>query len=286
MRPLVLCLALSGLLTGAVVARERQPLYRQMPAENKALAAAVVGDWRDLPRDLQHVPPGSPGRPMKTLAFFGIAPDMNVVEISPGGGWYTQILAQVVREDGQYSGAISDPAKASTERSRESITMQNQALREHFAAHPEVYGDAHLVEIDQGAPIFGEPASADAVLTYRNVRNWMISGTADKMFEGVFAVLKPGGTLGMVEHRANADVPSGDRSGYVSEAQVIAMATAAGFELVGRSEVNANPRDTKDYPAGVWALPPTLREGDKNRTKYLAIGESDRMTLHFVKPKK
>jgi predicted methyltransferase len=280
MRLLALSLALSSLLAGVAVADDHKGHHGA--GADKAIAAAVAGDWRDpknLPRDQYR-------HPTETLAFFGIKPDMDLVEISPGGGWYTEILAPLVREDGQYSGVVNDPAKASSDRARDYAANQNKTLRDKLAARPEVYGDARLVEIDPQAPVFGAPASADAVLTFRNVHNWMMSGTADKMFAGFFAVLKPGGILGVVEHRANADVPAGDRSGYVSEAQVIAMAKAAGFELVGRSEVNANPKDTKDYADGVWTLPPSLRKGDQDREKYLAIGESDRMTLRFAKPAK
>lgn len=281
MRLLAFSLALSSLIAGAAFAKDEAG-GAGTAAQADSIATAIAGDWRDpknVARDVYR-------HPQQTLLFFGVEPDMNVVEIAPGGGWYTEILAPLLREDGRYTGAVNDPAKASSERSRESTSKQNQALRDRFSARPEVYGDARLMEIDPAAPVFGAPASADAVLTFRNVHNWMAAGTAEQMFAGFYAVLKPGGILGVVEHRANADVPKGDKSGYVSEAQVIAFAKAAGFELVARSEINANPKDTKDYPAGVWTLPPVLREGDKDREKYLAIGESDRMTLRFVKPAK
>jgi len=124
----------------------------------------------------------------------------------------------------------------------------------------------------------------DAVLTFRNVHNWRGNKQAEGMFKAFYEVLKKGGTLGVVEHRANQDVAIDDKSGYVSEAQVIALATQAGFKLVAKSEINANTKDTKDYPGGVWTLPPTYGQGDKDREKYAAIGESDRMTLKFVKP--
>ena len=297
MRRLPLTIALSCLIMGGAFAKEeprggQSPLNNslstgvnsQSPANSQSdpVASVLSGDWRDP----KNVARDAYRHPAQTLAFFGVKPDQSIIEISPGAGWYTEVLAPLLRKDGRYVGAVNDPTLAANERSRENTAKQNQALRDRFAARADVYGAAQLVEIDPANPVFGRPASADAVLTFRNVHNWMMAGTAEKMFAGFFAVLKPGGTLGVVEHRANADVPAGDSSGYVSEAQVIAFAKAAGFELVARSEINANPKDTKDYPNGVWTLPPVLREGDKDREKYLAIGESDRMTLRFAKPAK
>lgn len=250
-------------------------------AAPSALDAAIAGAWRTpefVARDVYR-------NPKATLEFFGVRPDMTVIEIWPGGGWYAEILAPLLRDGGRYVGAIVDPASAPTERGRDYYTEQNALLRAKFEANPEVYGQATLVETDPAAPVFGEPGSADAVLTFRNVHNWMMAGNAQPMFDGFFAVLRPGGVLGVVEHRADQDVPEGDRSGYVSENQVIAFATAAGFVLEERSEINANPRDSKDHPNGVWTLPPTLRvpEG-QDAQKYRDISESDRMTLRFRKP--
>jgi len=289
MRRIPLAIALCALLT-ANVSAERESATNSPPAlkvqasqvQSNPLGAVLAGDWRDpknVARDVYR-------HPQQTLDFFGVRPDQTVVEISPGGGWYTEVLAPLLREKGRYYGAVNNPALASSDRARDGSAKQNGTLRGRFHARTDVYGDAQLVEIDPANPVFGRPASADAVLTFRNVHNWMMAGQAEGMFKGFFAVLKPGGTLGVVEHRANTDVPAGDRSGYVSEAQVIASAKAAGFELAGRSEINANPKDSKDYPNGVWTLPPVLREGDKDREKYLAIGESDRMTLRFIKPTK
>ena len=247
-----------------------------------ALDAAIAGDWR-TPANVARDGFRNPG---PTLGFFGVTPSMTVIEITPGGGWYAEILAPYLRDGGRYIGAVADPAKASSPRATEYFTGQNQALRDKFAAQPEVYGKAALVEIDPKAPVFGAAASADAVLTFRNVHNWMMGDQDAGMFKGFFEVLKPGGVLGVVEHRAKADVPDGDRSGYVSEAQVIAMATAAGFVLEEKSEINANPKDDTDHPNGVWTLPPSLNvpEGE-DKAAYEAVGESDRMTLRFRKPK-
>ena len=246
-----------------------------------ALDAAIAGEWRD-PANVARDRFRNPG---PTLAFFGVTPGMTVIEMTPGGGWYAEILAPYLRDGGRYIGAVNDPAKASNERANAYFTRQNQALRDKFAAKPEVFGKANLVEIDPAAPVFGEAGSADAVLTFRNVHNWMMGDQEAGMFKGFFDVLKPGGVLGVVEHRAKADVPDGDRSGYVSEAQVIAMAQAAGFVLEAKSEINANPKDDTDHPNGVWTLPPTLNvpEGE-DKAAYEAIGESDRMTLRFRKP--
>ncbi|HET6604804.1 MAG TPA: methyltransferase [Xanthomonadaceae bacterium] len=222
--------------------------------------------------------------PAQTLAFFGIGPEMTVVEVTPGGGWYAEILVPLLREQGRYIGMIYDPQAVESERAREYYTKSNAGLREKFAAHPQVYDRAELVEIDPAAPKIAEAGSADLVLTFRNVHNWINSGDAPALFAAFHAVLKPGGVLGVVEHRAAPDTPYSRESGYVTEAEVIALAQGAGFELAAQSEINANPADTKDHEAGVWTLPPTLRLGEQDREKYVAIGESDRMTLKFVKP--
>jgi len=228
------------------------------------LKAAVAADHRsvgNVARDVWR-------HPYETLSFFGIKPTDTVVELAPGGGWYTEILAPYLRDGGQLIAAEGGSV---------------QALREKFAADAETYGKAQVLEFDPAAPVLGKPGSADVVLTFRNVHNWRMSNQAEGMFRAFFAVLKKGGTLGVVEHRADKDVPADDKSGYVSEAQVIALAKQAGFVFAGRSEINANGNDTKDYADGVWTLPPTYRLGDTDRAKYAAIGESDRMTLKFVK---
>lgn len=244
------------------------------------LDAAIAGTWRTpefAARDVWR-------HPRATLTFFGVTPDQHLIEITPGGGWYTEILAPLLREHGHYVGAMVDPASASSEGAQTYYAKQKADLEAKLAANAEVYGTPELRAFDVKVPALGAPGSADTVLTFRNVHNWMIAGTAEAMFKSFFEVLKPGGTLGVVEHRAASAVPEGDRSGYVGQDQVIAMANAAGFVLEESSEINANPADTKDHEAGVWSLPPVLRLGEKDREKYLAIGESDRMTLRFRKP--
>jgi predicted methyltransferase len=256
------------------------PPVAAVPAD-AALAAALAGPARSgdtLARDAWR-------HPLETLTFFALAPDQTVVEVTPGGGWYTEILAPYLREHGRYIGAVIDPAKAGSDNARDYYAKSNDELRARLAAAPAAYDRAVLVEVDPQAPVFAEPGTVDRVLTFRNVHNWIGNGSVAAMFRGFHAALKPGGILGVVEHRAAADVPPGDRSGYLSEAQVIAYATAAGFELQDRSEINANPKDTRDHPNGVWTLPPTLRvPAGEDAKKYQEIGESDRMTLRFVKP--
>ncbi|MCK9488901.1 MAG: methyltransferase [Xanthomonadales bacterium] len=224
--------------------------------------------------------------PAQTLAFFGLRPDATVIEVTPGGGWYTQVLAPVLRGHGQLVTAVIDPASAANERSRDYYTRANEGFRNLLAEAPTVYDQVRVHEFAVSEPRFGDDNSADLVLTFRNVHNWVGSGAAPGMFEGFFDVLKPGGVLGVVEHSVAAD-SAGERpdSGYMTEQAVIDLATAAGFELAARSDINANPADAGDHPNGVWNLPPSLRvaEGEE-AARYEAIGESNRMTLKFVKP--
>lgn len=250
-----------------------------LPAPDAALQKAIDGNWRDrvyVQRDVYR-------HPGQTLAFFGIKPTQTVIEITPGGGWYSEILAPYLRDKGKYVAAVVDPAAVPEGRGRDSAQRGRDELEKKFAAKPEVYGKPSFVSYVPKTPSFGVDNSADLVLTFRNVHNWRMAGNAEAMFAGFYKVLKPGGVLGVVEHRAKADVPAGDKSGYVGQAQLIAMAEAAGFKLAGKSEVNANPRDTKDYAGGVWTLPPSNNHDKADDAKYKAIGESDRMTLKFVK---
>jgi predicted methyltransferase len=222
--------------------------------------------------------------PKEGLLFFGIQPSMAVVEVWPSAGWWTEILGPLLRDEGTYYAAWFPTESPKTpgylkEREKDFDSM--------LAARPDLYGK--VVKTKLLAPEYVDIApkgSADMVLTFRNVHNWAKAGNADAMFNAFYEALKPGGILGVVDHRAKPGTPFKQQidSGYLTEEYVISTAEKAGFKLAAKSEVNANPKDTKDYPGGVWTLPPTLREGDKNREKYLAIGESDRMTLKFVKP--
>ncbi|KAF1696173.1 methyltransferase [Pseudoxanthomonas jiangsuensis] len=276
------CMLAVGLALAAPLAQAVKPAdTATLPAPDAALQAAIDNGSRDpanVARDV-HRHPG------QTLAFFGIRPDQTVVEITPGGGWYAEILAPYLKANGHYVAAVVDPQAVAEGRGRDYQQRSKDGLEKKFAGAPAQFDRAHVVAYDPAAPSFGPAGSADLVLTFRNVHNWRQAGQAEGMFKGFFEVLKPGGVLGVVEHRARADVAADDKSGYVGQDQVIALARAAGFELAGSSEVNANPRDTKDHPNGVWTLPPSNNHPEADRAKYQAIGESDRMTLRFVKPR-
>lgn len=219
--------------------------------------------------------------PVETLMFFGIRPDMTVVEVSPGGGgWYTEILAPFLRESGAYYAGSYDP-----ESEREYYRRNAVRYQEKLAAHPEHYDRVKVTVFAPPGHVDPAPAgSADLVLTFRNTHNWLRSeGAAEAAFAGFHRMLKPGGVLGVVQHRARPGTPLDAAKGYITEAKVVGLAEAAGFRLVAKSEINANPKDTADHPEGVWTLPPSLRLKDVDREKYMAIGESDRMTLKFVR---
>ena len=223
--------------------------------------------------------------PAETLAWFGITDNMTVVEIWPGSaGWYMEILAPFLKDKGKYYAAGPD-----SESSVDYIQRSLKSMNDKVAGNADLYGAVAVTELapQAGKTTIAPEGSADMVLTFRNVHNWMSGDYADAVFAAMYKALKPGGILGLTEHRENADAEQDPKaaSGYVTEAYTIKLAEAAGFQLVGRSEVNANPKDTKDYESGVWTLPPRLRLGEKDREKYVAIGESDRMTLKFIKPK-
>lgn len=265
-----------ALAAGAVSATLCSAAWAQ--GADSLIDQAMVGDHRadaNKARDKYR-------HPKETLLFFGLRPDMAVVEISPGRGWYTEILAPVLRDRGQYYVAVS----AVTEKTPDALKKSDADYRGMLAAAPDLYGKVKLSVISPGSLQVAPPGSADLVLTFRNVHNWAKAGTAEAMFKAFYDALKSGGTLGVIEHRAKPDTSFQQQidTGYMAEAYVVETARKAGFKLVNKSEINANPRDTTDHPGGVWTLPPTLRYGDQDRDKYLAIGESDRMTLKFVKP--
>jgi predicted methyltransferase len=215
--------------------------------------------------------------PRETLGFFGVDPGDTVVEIWPGGGWYTEILAPLLSENGVYYAAGPDRGL--------------NPVRALMAKDAAIYGKVRLAEFPaKGATALSPvpPGSADVVLTFRNVHNWIMGDPpfADDAFRQMFAMLKPGGTLGVVEHRLPEDADPGRErtAGYIKVSTVRRLAEQAGFRFVASSEINANPRDTKDHANGVWSLPPTYRGKDVDRARFQAIGESDRMTLKFVKP--
>jgi len=241
------------------------------------LQQAIAGDHRsekNSARDQYR-------KPLETLSWLGIKDNMTVVEITPGGGWYTEILAPYLKDNGTYYAAGFD-SESKTRYYRKAA----KAFKEKLAANPAVYGNVKVTELAPPSKTNIAPASsADMVLTFRNVHNWMSADNSDAILAAMYSALKPGGTLGLVEHRGNPEVKQNlkAKSGYVNEAYTIAMVEKAGFKLVGKSELLANSKDNRNHPQGVWTLPPRLKLGSVNKAKYLSIGESDRMLLKFVK---
>ncbi len=245
------------------------------------LAAAVNGPHRTPAYRLRD----AARHPLETLRFLGLKPTDTVIELAPGGGWYTEILAHYLRERGQLYAAhyASDDVAAGRRRAR-------AAFEARLARNPALYDRVRLGSLPQ-PPAWdrlegiGLTGGADAVLTFRNIHNWLEAGHLDQSLRTFANALKPGGVFGVEEHRAAPGTPLAvmQQSGYVTEALVIEHCRVAGLTLAARSEINANPRDTKDYAKGVWALPPTLSNGELDRDKYLAIGESDRFTHRYVK---
>lgn len=220
--------------------------------------------------------------PLATLHFFGLEPDMTVVEVTPGGGWYTDVLAPFLKDQGQLYLAGGDPNSFIP-----FYRNMTAKLLDRVQADPATYGTPSFTVMAYPKRMELAPeGSVDMVLTFRNVHSWMGDDFAPEALQAMYRALKPGGILGLVEHRGALDIVQDPKAGigYVREDYVIQLATEAGFELVEISQINANPKDTKDYPEGVWTLPPTLQLKSRDREKYLAIGESDRMTLKFQKP--
>ncbi len=254
-------------------------------AELGTLEWAAAGTWRidaEKARDQWR-------HPVETLNFFGIRSSDTVVELFPGGGWYTAILGPYLKSGGgKLIAAHPDPAAS------DSARANVEAYAAAFVQHPEVYGDIEIAIASRTSPGLAADGSADAVVTFRNIHNWMAGGYAAKMFADAYRALKPGGVLGVVEHRLPSarDQDLAASSGYVLESYVVQLAENAGFVLEESSELNANPEDTADHPMGVWMLPPNMRAPAPGTPEalaydaatYTAIGESDRMTLRFRKP--
>jgi predicted methyltransferase len=242
-----------------------------------ALTTILAGDQRTAEEQARDVY----RHPKETLLFFGIRPEMSVLEVWPEPGWYTEVIAPLLRDKGKYYAAViaADPTD-------KHITERLDQYRAKLASRPALYDRVVVVALPADGGDIVPPGSLDMVVTFRNIHNWMARDTAPQAFAAMYRALKPGGVLGVVEHRGNPALPQDPqaKSGYVNEDYAIRMIEAQGFRLVAKSEVNANPKDTKDYPQGVWTLPPTYRLGDKDHDKYAAIGESDRFTLRFVKP--
>ncbi len=218
--------------------------------------------------------------PIEELTFFGLAPTMTVVELWPGGGYWTDILGPYLTSQGHYYIALPAPGDAEEDASV-------KRLHARIAEEKGRLGTLHETMLGAGHFDIAPAGSADLVLTFRNLHNWMYDGYADQALAASFKALKPGGILGIEEHRGRNDQPQDPKAknGYVRQDYTIALAKKAGFEFVAASEVNANPRDTKDWVDGVWTLPPTLSQGEKDRARYVAIGEADNFVLKFRKPR-
>ena len=246
--------------------------------DHNALAEAVAGEHRAEANSARD----DARNPVATLEFLGFDQNKVIVEVSPGGGWYTEILAPAVRDHGKLIAAHFP---------EDSDSAYMQRVRGEFlaklAAAPEVYDQVEVTGYKPGSDdALGAPGSADLVLTFRNIHSLLRQGSLEAFLGDAFAVLRSGGKLGIVQHRGpeGTDLETAKQTGYVPQAWLVEQVEAAGFKLEASSEINANPKDTADHPGGVWALPPSLRHGEENRDAYLAIGESDRMTLRFVKP--
>lgn len=265
-------IALSMALAATAAPAVAQSQQAEIPANEQAIAAAVIAPTRsdaNRARDRYR-------HPAETLAFFGVKPTDTIVEFSPGGGWYTEILAPLVKDGGRYYALVGNAQ----------LDRTKAAMAERAAQ----YGTLTVAGVDGATGASTLPAgAADVVLTFRSVHNLLMgddAAQASNVFKAFYNALKPGGTLGVVDHRLPEDAADGleKTSGYLKRSTVIRLATEAGFTLAGESDVNANPKDTHDHPKGVWTLPPSLALKDVDRAKYEAIGESDRMTLKFTKP--
>ncbi|OUI92995.1 methyltransferase [Acetobacter indonesiensis] len=224
-------------------------------------------------RDARFVARDPIRHPLEELQFFGLRPDANVIEIWPGGGYWTQILGPYLHEKGTYTLAFGLEDKTGS------------AFGKMLDTHPELKGMFRTTKFDGQHLDFAPPDSADFVLTFRNLHNWMEAGNAPQMLAAIHRVLKSGGIFGVEDHRGQTTAPQDPRAedGYIRQSYAISLIEKAGFKLVGSSEINANPRDTANWPKGVWTLAPTFALGDKDRAKYAAIGEGDNFVLKFKK---
>jgi predicted methyltransferase len=267
--PLIVSATLLAALAGAAPALAQHENHAAHVAADPAIAAAIATKTRtpaNVARDKYR-------HPAETLAFFGVKPGQTVLEFSPGGGWYTEILAPLLKDKGTLYAAPT-------------AGRGFESLKTKLGADGATYARVKLVEWPVTADAV--PAgSVDTILTFRNVHNLVMGGKAEETFRQFFALLKPGGVLGVVDHRLPEarDSALEKTSGYLKLSTIKALAEQAGFVLEEQSEINANPKDTADWPKGVWTLPPTLTNGEVDKDKYLAVGESDRMTLRFRKPR-
>ena len=251
-------------------------LATSVPPAAAATDAALASAVQSPAREARFIARDAARHPAEELAFFGLRPDANVVEIWPGAGYWTEILAPYLAAHGTYTVALPKEAPPQAGKT---------TFRQKFAGRPG-YTKLQFTTLDSGQTDIAPPGSADFVLTFRNVHNWMADGYANAAFAAFFRALKPGGILGVEEHRGLANAPQDPKadSGYVRQDYTVALAQKAGFVLAGSSELNANPKDTKIWPKGVWTLPPTFEMGAVDRAKYASVGEADNFILKFRKP--
>ncbi|QHS13247.1 class I SAM-dependent methyltransferase [Shewanella sp. Arc9-LZ] len=266
-------------MSTAIYAADNMPDKKvTAPKVSSALAKAVASEFRTADNKLRD----QYRHPAETLAFFDIKPEQTVIELWPGGGWYAEILAPYLAEKGQYVAANFETNPATDTNQSAYYKSAGLKFEKWVNDNKASVGNVQFVTLDPPAKFsLGKDNSADHVLTFRNLHNWAMKGELEGVFKAAHDVLKVGGSLGIVEHRANIGMAA--ESGYMDQNQMVELANKYGFELTGSSEVNANPKDTKDYQKGVWTLPPRLAMGDQDKQKYLDIGESDRMTIKFTK---
>lgn len=270
----------SGLLSALIISGVNQAYAEDWSIQLQQLAQSELRSSENRARNKYR-------NPEQTLQFFGLQPTMSVLEVWPAHGWYTEILAPFLKQQGQLTLAQFRHNDGSLKDDRSIFWARvSQRLAQRIAENTDHFGEPLFVELD---PPLLYPAAIeqfDMVLTFRNAHIWNETGHLADTLKTLFAALKPGGVMGMVEHRAAklSDISSSAVEGYLDESYIINVAELAGFKLVASSEINANPLDAKNYPKGVYALPPTLAMGLEDKNSYLAIGESDRMTLKFIKP--
>ena len=262
---------------GATLAALIATACAPVPVQNDA----GIARWAAAPhRSASNVARDNFRHPVESLTFFGIREDSTVVEILPGSsGFYMEILAPYLKDKGRYIAANRDPAAPPN------YLADHQKLLARLKAEPGLYGKVEVTQFNAGLHDIAPAGSADFVITFRDLHNWIARNEIDGALRAFHKALKPGGVLGIVDHRGLPDVPqeAQNNNGYVRQDYAIALIEKAGFKFAGASEVNANPKDTKDHPDGVWSLPPTYRSKELNRAKFATIGESDRFTLKFIK---
>ena len=231
-------------------------------------------------RNIENVKRDKYRNPVETLKFFGLSREKKVLEITPGRGWYSEILSKYMKNTNNYYIAKYDPPQFAVE----IITKIQNEFEKYFSNNVNKFGEIQFISINQDFQVKSDKNKFDIVLTFRNTHNWLGKDKAEEIYSSIFSLMKKGGTLGVVQHRASESSTFNHKAGYVKESFLIKLIEKQGFKFVEKSEINSNPKDLKNYEKGVWTLPPSLRLGEKDKSKYIEIGESDRMTIKFIKP--